>query len=127
MAKLSKEQLYGLIEKGYITFTGLLDKNGEVIDEKYLDTEYLLSNGLITHIHLENIPIGSKPNNNGGGKNPQENPGNKNPQNESEKPVNKVESTEESEESMPVSKEIKVEESEDDKLKPGVIKEREEK
>ena len=132
MAKISKEQLYGLIEKGIITFTGLLDNNGEVIDEKYLDTEYLLSQRLITHIHLLNIPVGNpkKPNSNQSGETgkPDENKGGSK-ENEKENvtpgPINKVESTEESEESAPIAGGIQVE-SEEEKVKPGVISEEKE-
>lgn len=138
MAKISKEQLYGLIEKGIVTFTGLLDKNGEVIDEKYLDTEYLLSRGLITHIHLLNIPIGTpkKPNSNqsdDSSKKPNENKeGSKETRKENVTPgpINKVESTEESEESAPIAGGIVVEEEnkeeKEEKVKPGVISEEKE-
>ena len=139
MAKISKEQLYGLIEKGIVTFTGLLDKNGEVINEKYLDTEYLLSKGLITHIHLLNIPIGTpkKPNSNQEesskeiGKESSKETGK---ENVIPGPINKVESTEEYEESAPIAGGIQVEsengENEEDKkeekVKPGVISEEKE-
>lgn len=132
MAKISKEQLYGLIERGIVTFTGLLDNNGEVIDEKYLDTEYLLSKELITHIHLLNIPIGTpkKPNSNQSGEpgKPDENKGgSKETEKENVKPgpINKVESTEESEESAPIAGGIQVE-GEEEKVKPGVISEEKE-
>lgn len=138
MAKISREQLYGLIEKGIITFTGLLDNNGEVIDEKYLDTEYLLSKGLITHIHLLNIPIGTpkKPNSNQPGEpgKPDENKGGSKEtekENTNPGPINKVESTEESEESAPIAGGIQVEgeenkEEKEEKVKPGVISEEKE-
>ena len=135
MAKISREQLYGLIEKVIITFTGLLDNNGEVIDEKYLDTEYLLSKGLITHIHLLNIPIGTpkKPNSNQPGEpgKPDENKGGSKEtekENTNPGPINKVESTEESEESAPIAGGIQVEgEGEkEEKVKPGVISEEKE-
>ena len=139
MAKISKEQLYGLIEKGIITFTGLLDNNGEVIDEKYLDTEYLLSQRLITHIHLLNIPIGTpkKPNSNqsdDSSKKPNENKGGSKEtekENTNPGPINKVESTEESEESAPIAGGIQVEgeenkEEKEEKVKPGVISEEKE-
>lgn len=138
MAKISKEQLYGLIEKGIVTFTGLLDNNGEVIDEKYLDTEYLLSQRLITHIHLLNIPIGTpkKPNSNQSGEpgKPDENKGGSKEtekENTNPGPINKVESTEESEESAPIAGGIQVEgeenkEEKEEKVKPGVISEEKE-
>lgn len=138
MAKISKEQLYGLIEKGIVTCTGLLDKNGEVINEKYLDTEYLLSKGLITHIHLLNIPIGThkKPNSNQSGEpgKPDENKGGSKEtgkENVTPGPINKVESTEESEESAPIAGGIQVEgeenkEEKEEKVKPGVISEEKE-
>ena len=135
MAKISKEQLYGLIERGIVTFTGLLDKNGEVIDEKYLDTEYLLSKGLITHIHLLNIPIGNpkNPNSNQSGETgkPNENKGGSKEtgkENGKPGPIYKVESTEESEESAPIAGGIQVEgeENKEEKVKPGVISEEKE-
>lgn len=138
MAKISKEQLYGLIEKGIVTFTGLLDNNGEVIDEKYLDTEYLLSKGLITHIHLLNIPVGTpkKPNSNQPGETgkPDENKGGSKEtekENTNPGPINKVESTEESEGSAPIAGGIQVEgenekEEKEEKVKPGVISEEKE-
>lgn len=136
MAKISKEQLYGLIEKGIVTFTGLLDKNGEVIDEKYLDTEYLLSQRLITHIHLLNIPIGTpkKPNSNQSDDSSKKPIENKEGSKETEKentnpgPINKVESTEESEESAPIAGGIQVEgeNEKEEKVKPGVISEEKE-
>ena len=136
MAKISKEQLYGLIEKGIVTFTGLLDKNGEVIDEKYLDTEYLLSQRLITHIHLLNIPIGTpkKPNSNqeeGSKENGKESSKETGKENVIPGPINKVESTEESEESAPIAGGIQVEGEEnkgekEEKVKPGVISEEKE-